>query len=1557
MSVAVQWVSEQVVREEAERRGWIRIDKATLSAAQARTADEIRAREVKRKVPASLEPAADVTIEEEPDTGIDRVDWQGEGHVADLRMGASDDTMQMFRCTNDQCRQLRPKCPGHFGYIVLSNEEEEEDAEDEKKNAPWSQPSLINPAHGEVLGVLLSHVCFSCSTPNKHLEKKLDKTAEDIRRFLSTSSMKDNSYKCKECALTTKATYSLDKNQITLHVGKLDVTKEAAEDSEQAEAGDEEWKEGDEEDDDQILGELPTSKVTFYKLKKDALRHEQKHPKKGKEQNDPKKGNERRDPRKDQEKNIDPAFFGLPSLYTRIRDAAGHDVDVLQFNRELSPFEAPVERPGVRITHIRLGPFDLHAYIETALQNYLRYAGLKSFLKSLFFAVLPILPNHLRAGYKGSIHDITRTYNRVLSCLQNDDRACNRWFRAITNEDYSEQDAHIIKELLSTGSEAKKKRRANLYAREMSRPLLSAAAEQVAALFKQILHLNSYKRGLMDRSLFGLRTGYSGRTVITPAPSDRVAPDEVGMSVYLAKRLPYRDVVAEENVEDLTARVANGPERYPGAVGIHRIATGKYERLQVGQAVNALQIGDVVERHLQNGDLVVLNRQPTLHMLGIMGHKARILSAPDFPEDPAVPEEQGASNKTLRIWLPATTPYAADFDGDEMNLHVPQTQEAREAVRTHMYSANFIISPLTGTVSQNLVKDGEMAVHIMTKPTTWFGAEHARDLLQAVRSLTARADAEFAAQYPLEAAEDLLSTEGRLPSPAKTEPDRRWSGSQLLMYLLPVRVYNSQPVVLEQNKPNTVEVKEGRVHVGTLQGSPAQLLCKILAAGATRDAGRRAVCRTMHRLQALTLALLSDVGYPSLANPEKRLFGYTVNLKDFCDVLTAYTPEEDTRLEEIKQAARAMEETMATEEDARTAIHNLRQAFVRAEEQRKPYQEPQPENTLSKFMGITNKKFGVQTLQIHKNRLFWQPTFQKESLQQETTPEACRASAGATQPDSPYYYRRSYTRTFATDSPVHPLSDADNLIRTARHPLQFSARTHLIQTLRTLSYDHQQKKFGISDSGGEQRRLNGLFYEYFHDREGGIRAGPDGKYLVQPFFGGDGLSPDQSPHEITISLEDSSEDSKTVREEVRQLKSRSRLSQKRLQGLRTRVFSLVPDDRLEMRGDPNRCAQEVEEIRTTLRAMGASPLWLVYLGRMLPRIKDVKSYGQELIQAYATARNGQFLRIGLQSVGRIIEPIMQMALSSKKALETAKRAMVVSSNSLSALYNGSTVEEQQQTPSLLFPKGQEDVAVARHGFEILNALQPVYALDLDATLVSEAEKEVLLLNAEERREILALRVRVPDHDRTFFERRIERFGGVMCWQPDPAGDPGLHYISDPCKRHVQEDTWTAFAIEGLLHSQPLQGNRVVGRLTADPDAAANRDRKVAMRTTGSDWSAILRCEAVDVHESHPTNLYEMCELLGIEAARAYLHELLTEMIRDPSRHASFVADAVTWRGVLQATTYDDMQRSGVIDPFTIALLSRSMQRLVTSISRADQPASTNPSLLWQQTLRDLHRSQ
>jgi DNA-directed RNA polymerase II subunit RPB1 len=166
------------------------------------------------------------------------------------------------------------------------------------------------------------------------------------------------------------------------------------------------------------------------------------------------------------------------------------------------------------------------------------------------------------------------------------------------------------------------------------------------------------KEGRIRGNLMGKRVDFSARTVITADPN--LSVDQVGVPRSIAKTLTVPERVAPYNVHELSALVRNGPEVWPGARYVVH-ADGRRVDLRFVKHLNdlALHTGFVVERHLRDDDLIVFNRQPSLHKMSIMAHRVKVLD-----------------HSTFRLNLSVTSPYNADFDGDEMNLCAAASVEA-----------------------------------------------------------------------------------------------------------------------------------------------------------------------------------------------------------------------------------------------------------------------------------------------------------------------------------------------------------------------------------------------------------------------------------------------------------------------------------------------------------------------------------------------------------------------------------------------------------------------------------------------------------------------------------------------------------------------------------------------------------------------------------------------------------------------------------------------------------------------------------------------------------------
>ena len=186
------------------------------------------------------------------------------------------------------------------------------------------------------------------------------------------------------------------------------------------------------------------------------------------------------------------------------------------------------------------------------------------------------------------------------------------------------------------------------------------------------------KEGRFRHNLTGKRVNFSARTVISPDPM--ISINEVGVPLMIAKELTVPVHVTEHNIEELRELVLRADE-WPGANYVIR-PDGKRKRITKENAeeiAKELAPGYIVERHLQNGDIVLFNRQPSLHRMSIMAHRVRVTPW-----------------RTFTLNLCVCPPYNADFDGDEMNLHVPQTIEAQVEAEILMEVQKHIRSPRFG---------------------------------------------------------------------------------------------------------------------------------------------------------------------------------------------------------------------------------------------------------------------------------------------------------------------------------------------------------------------------------------------------------------------------------------------------------------------------------------------------------------------------------------------------------------------------------------------------------------------------------------------------------------------------------------------------------------------------------------------------------------------------------------------------------------------------------------------------------------------------------------------
>ncbi|MFT4297667.1 MAG: DNA-directed RNA polymerase subunit A', partial [Candidatus Woesearchaeota archaeon] len=215
---------------------------------------------------------------------------------------------------------------------------------------------------------------------------------------------------------------------------------------------------------------------------------------------------------------------------------------------------------------------------------------------------------------------------------------------------------------------------------------------------KTITERVSSKEGRIRHNLAGKRTNFSARTAISPDPMLEI--NEVGVPHDIAMNLTVPERATELNMEYLKKFIKKGNKEYPGCNYIIR-PDGRKKKItdETKEAsLEELQPGYIIERHLMDGDIALFNRQPSLHRMSMMCHKVKVLPG-----------------KTLRLNPAVCVPYNADFDGDEMNLHIPQTEEARAEAEILMQVQTQMISPRYGLSIIGCTQDAISGNYILTK--------------------------------------------------------------------------------------------------------------------------------------------------------------------------------------------------------------------------------------------------------------------------------------------------------------------------------------------------------------------------------------------------------------------------------------------------------------------------------------------------------------------------------------------------------------------------------------------------------------------------------------------------------------------------------------------------------------------------------------------------------------------------------------------------------------------------------------------------------------------------
>ncbi|KAJ3181374.1 DNA-directed RNA polymerase II subunit rpb1 [Gaertneriomyces sp. JEL0708] len=255
------------------------------------------------------------------------------------------------------------------------------------------------------------------------------------------------------------------------------------------------------------------------------------------------------------------------------------------------------------------------------------------------------------------------------------------------------------------------------------------------------------KEGRVRGNLMGKRVDFSARTVITGDPN--LSIDQVGVPRSIARNLTFPETVTKYNIARLQEMVRNGPTEHPGAKYVIKDDGSRIDlRYNRRGGDISLQDGYRVERHLMDDDIVIFNRQPSLHKMSMMGHRVKVMPY-----------------STFRLNLSVTSPYNADFDGDEMNLHVPQSYESKAELMEICMVPRQIVSPQKNAPVMGIVQDTLCGIRKFTKRDTFLDRQFVMNLLLFVPDW-----------------------DGTLPQPAIIKPVPMWTGKQIMSLIIPAKI-------------------------------------------------------------------------------------------------------------------------------------------------------------------------------------------------------------------------------------------------------------------------------------------------------------------------------------------------------------------------------------------------------------------------------------------------------------------------------------------------------------------------------------------------------------------------------------------------------------------------------------------------------------------------------------------------------------------------------------------------------------------------------------------------
>jgi len=319
------------------------------------------------------------------------------------------------------------------------------------------------------------------------------------------------------------------------------------------------------------------------------------------------------------------------------------------------------------------------------------------------------------------------------------------------------------------------------------------------------------KEGRIRHNLMGKRVDYSARSVISPDANLNI--EQLGVPKKIAMNLTFPEVVNKFNINKMYKLIKNGNKVYPGAKSI----TDRYGNTRLLEYRNTdnlvLEYGDIVNRHLIDGDYVLFNRQPSLHKMSMMAHQVKVMEG-----------------NTFRFNVDVCKPYNADFDGDEMNMHVPQSVHTAIEIKYLAEVPKHIIDPSDNKPIICPSQDNLLGLFKITDEGVYFTQQEVMNILMTVSKF-----------------------DGNLPEPDYIKGNKiRWTGKQLYSIVLP-------SINLKKKKSDGIDIiiVNGILIQGQISKSESVEIVSIIHS----DYGYKEAQRYLNDLQKVIVKYMIRSGY------------------------------------------------------------------------------------------------------------------------------------------------------------------------------------------------------------------------------------------------------------------------------------------------------------------------------------------------------------------------------------------------------------------------------------------------------------------------------------------------------------------------------------------------------------------------------------------------------------------------------------------------------------------------------------------------------------------------